>query len=376
MLAGLPPAQRTKAQTLLDNWEKQRAEIVHKKSEAAKTQQEIEMNIRRRRGDAAVALRDVYNYDQTAIQAVFAKEFEEDPEGVGQLWRMAVNNPELQKRIVDMQIAQHPDLEAVTLGPGEKRTGPTGFVSAEGGKRPVEPPKDFEAYKVAYARDVAGGVPVEQLTAPQLEDARKRYLQADDRARQAPTVVFQGGLVNKDTGVWQPIVDEKGRRPKPPPTAEMRNKQEAFRVGRTVFNELVGLAREVKRSSGVWARAKAPADRAAAKFNLDQSLKLYNDFVSGFSPMLARTIGHTGVLTDIDLLRTENILPGTGESGEIAEAKITRATNLLDKIEKTMNAWEDENMWEKPDGGGGGGGGTVEKWEFDANGNLVPAKKK
>jgi hypothetical protein len=103
-----------------------------------------------------------------------------------------------------------PNGRPLTVGEARQR------VSGATGAAPVVRPTanavnagSFEDYVIRYAKDK--GVTVEQLTSAQIEDARKRYQQSDDRPR--VNVNLPGGVDPKQVAVFNRIAGEYERSP-------------------------------------------------------------------------------------------------------------------------------------------------------------------
>lgn len=94
--------------------------------------------------------------------------------------------------------------EPFTLSPGQTRFNPDGTPVAEV-KPEVKPPTigSFEDYVTRYA--AKKGVALEALSPADIEDARKRYQQADDRPRVTVVNAGGGGDMQGGAGATQPI---------------------------------------------------------------------------------------------------------------------------------------------------------------------------
>jgi len=82
-------------------------------------------------------------------------------------------------------------------------------------------------------------------------------------------------------------------------------------------------------SQGVWARLKGWIRGGLSYVNYDPAAAEYNSLLIGFSPILARSIGHTGVLTQVDVESTVQLFPKLGDSQEVATRKLTNVMKIM-----------------------------------------------
>jgi hypothetical protein len=83
-------------------------------------------------------------------------------------------------------------------------------------------------------------------------------------------------------------------------------------------------------SRGILSRITGVGQRFEAAMNVNEDVALYMSTVAGFTPLLARAVGHTGVLTEQDVQRTMLLLPRPGNSKEISDAKIALLRRIMD----------------------------------------------
>lgn len=248
---------------------------------------------------------------------------------------------------------QHPT--TVEVSPGGRLVDPrTGKVTYEAPPKPKEPAAvgSFEDYVVRKH----GANP----TPAQIAQARKEYQQADDRPYRdpVPIVVMTGDgpqLVNRKAGTASQITDQEGQALGLAPTSEQRNKVAATSRAQPVLDSIDELSEKINVNQGAYAKMAGGAAKLAAKANLDDDVSEYNAVVSGFTPMLARMVGHTGVLTEQDVQSVRAMLPQPGDSKNVRDRKIARIHKIL---------------------GAQGGGGQdssvkVERVYYDANGNPI-----
>jgi hypothetical protein len=62
---------------------------------------------------------------------------------------------------------------------------------------------------------------------------------------------------------------------------------------------------------------------------LAPDVDVYQSQVEGFMPLFARAVGHTGVLTEKDVARTERLFPRVGDTRQVAERKLRRIEAII-----------------------------------------------
>jgi hypothetical protein len=83
---------------------------------------------------------------------------------------------------------------------------------------------------------------------------------------------------------------------------------------------------------GLVAKAQGMKQRGAAALGLDPQAEQFTKESRGFVPMLARAAGHSGVLTELDVSRTEGLLPQIGDSVEVRKAKDTAMRKVMKAV--------------------------------------------
>ncbi len=69
--------------------------------------------------------------------------------------------------------------------------------------------------------------------------------------------------------------------------------------------------------------------RGKASAGMDNDVAEYEALVNGMIPMVARAMGHTGVLTDQDVASARSVFPEVGDNATLAKNKIDRANRLI-----------------------------------------------
>jgi hypothetical protein len=172
-------------------------------------------------------------------------------------------------------------------------------------------------------------------TPAQITQARKDYQQSDDRPYRDPVPVIvmtaQGPqLVDRTTSTSRPITDQGGQAVPLPPTADTRNREVATERARPVFDSIAELSERINVNQGLYAKMAGGAAKIAAKGNLDDDVAEYEALVAMFTPMLARMVGHVGVLTQQDVDSVRAGLPNASDSKSLRDRKMARIYKILD----------------------------------------------
>jgi len=78
-----------------------------------------------------------------------------------------------------------------------------------------------------------------------------------------------------------------------------------------------------------------------AYVNLDLDLAEYNSAIQGFIPTFARAVGHTGVLTELDVMKTMRLFPQAGDSRALAIRKLKNVEMLMSGDKQLAPDWWD-----------------------------------
>jgi hypothetical protein len=113
------------------------------------------------------------------------------------------------------------------------------------------------------------------------------------------------------------------------PTTDERNRRAASGRSSKVLAAVSELSERINIGKGVAAKAQGEAAKLAAQANLNDDVSEYEAVVSGFTPLLARAVGHTGVLTEQDVQSVRKMLPQPGDSKSVRDRKIARITSLM-----------------------------------------------
>ena len=89
------------------------------------------------------------------------------------------------------------------------------------------------------------------------------------------------------------------------------------------------LSAKINTQQGITAKISGAAERAKAQANMADDVAEYQAVVMSFTPLLARMMGHTGVLTEQDVVSTRQILPKPEDSKSVRDRKMKRIEAIL-----------------------------------------------
>jgi len=167
-------------------------------------------------------------------------------------------------------------------------------------------------------------------TPEQVVQARKEYGQADDAAHMAPVLKIQTVDANGNP-ITRVLTREEaaGQDFAAGPTTDQRNRAAAVGRSATVLQSINELSERINTGQGVIAKVQGAAARAAAQANLDDDVSEYQALVQMFTPLLARAVGHTGVLTEQDVASVRSGLPQPGDSKSVRDRKMARIDKIM-----------------------------------------------
>lgn len=222
---------------------------------------------------------------------------------------------------------------------------------------------DYAQFLNRYAQGI--GKTIEQLTSADELKARKEFGRADDAAIRAlaPIVIQTGSgpqILDRVSGTTRAVTGPAGQTVGPAPTTDMRNREAGRKSAEVVLSSISELSERINTGRGAMAKVSGMVERAKAQANLNDDLSEYQAVVAGFTPLLARALGHTGVLTEQDVQSVRNMLPRPEDSKSVRDRKIAR----IDTI-----------MSEMPGGSASGGGASSSQPASDRVKSLLSSQK-
>jgi hypothetical protein len=145
---------------------------------------------------------------------------------------------------------------------------------------------------------------------------------------QQATVVIQ--TVDADGNAVRKIVPKTaGSEFAAAPTTDQRNRSAATGRAAPVLKSIADLSERINVNQGLTAKIKGTAEHAKAQANLSDDVSEYEAVVQGFTPLLARAMGHTGVLTELDVASVRKMLPSPTDSKSVRDRKINRIHEIM-----------------------------------------------
>lgn len=349
---------RTEAPEMLDGYLKQKAALDEKKASIDKTNAEIKKLKQQ-------AAKDGLDYAQPYMQLVEKAKYDPDTfkSALGlikgqfgdfpaeQLWQQSGGTPDGIKAIVDAHksTAQQSADAAALKAPDERRvlaakaaqdertlagTSPEGLTAAqqEAGK-----PKTLDAAILAARNNGPELKRLLELKAKESAAGRDprvtRYQSKDVLNDEGKPVMANFDAVSGK--YLDPVTNAPIKNPKPVPSAQERMDSRKFEKSAPVLSAIGELSEKINTGSGLLAKAKGAAEKVAAKANYDDDVAEYQALVSGFTPLVARSLGHTGVLTQQDVDSVKELFPKPGDSKTLRDRKVGRLMKIVGELEGT-----------------------------------------
>ena len=106
---------------------------------------------------------------------------------------------------------------------------------------------------------------------------------------------------------------QPGDAPYRAPTAAGEQEARKFRQARPVLRAVSDLSEKINTQQGLIAKMAGGAAKVAAQANYNDDVAEYEALVLGFTPLVARALGHTGVLTEQDVQSVRSLFPRPGD---------------------------------------------------------------
>ena len=203
--------------------------------------------------------------------------------------------------------------------------------------QPTTPPTvgSFADYVTRYATSL--GKTPETLTPADIATAKQQFEAAGrapstERAPAQPDyewVLRNGEAKQIPKGTAQP-----GDVPYRAPTAADTQEARKFRQATPVLNAVSELSEKINTQQGLLAKMAGGAAKVAAQANYNDDVAEYEALISGFTPLVARALGHTGVLTQQDVDSVKALFPKPGDSKTLRDRKIKRIKSILGELEQ------------------------------------------
>lgn len=227
-----------------------------------------------------------------------------------------------------------PKVEPFTLSQGQTRFGWDGKPLASA---PAEPKMREVVVRGPNGRPVKKLVPESELIAG-VEEFREPRADAMP-SFQAKEVLNDAGrpvMANFDARTGRYIDPESGqaiKSPKPVPSAAETQDARKFKQAAPILGAVSELSERINTQQGAMAKLRGGVEKAKAQANYNDDVAEYEAIVSGFTPLVARALGHTGVLTQQDVDSVKALFPKPGDSKTLRDRKVARIKSLVGELE-------------------------------------------
>lgn len=135
------------------------------------------------------------------------------------------------------------------------------------------------------------------------------------------------------TGRYTKIDGTVIQNPRPIPSAAATQDARKFKQAGPILDSIAELSARINTQQGVVARMAGGTAKIAAQANLNDDVAEYQALIMGFTPLVARALGHTGVLTQQDVDSVRALFPTAGDSKTLRDRKIARIQTILTALE-------------------------------------------
>ena len=156
-----------------------------------------------------------------------------------------------------------------------------------------------------------------------LKLTEKATAAASTRTRAVNTLDASGNPVTKI------VPDVAGSEFPDQPTSTQRDRDTSLKNIDPVMKSISDLSEKINTGKGLIAKAAGGANKVLAEANYNDDVAEYEALIAGFTPMVARAVGHTGVLTQQDVDSVKALFPRPGDSKTLRDRKIARVKFIL-----------------------------------------------
>lgn len=327
----------------------------------------IDTSMKKLLGDAAAGIAD-FGYTPEAAMAAMDDLMEQGfDERKIEPFRSAIQkNPEAVKQIVTSLLSQSPDPrhqamakpQLTEVSPGASLVDPRNPNEAvfTAPNKAVQP-KSLQSKEVLLDGKPAMVTfdPASGSMTFQGQDVTER-VKPIPPTKQPPTVRYQPRevlgddgkptIANYDALTGDHIDTKTGTKinaPKPVPSAMEQMDSRKFSKAAPVLKGIGELTQRINTQQGLIAKMSGGVEKIKAQANYNDDVAEYQALVSGFTPMIARALGHTGVLTQQDVDSVKALFPLPGDSKTLRDRKINRMMSIIGELEGTEGIVKDPN---------------------------------
>ena len=134
--------------------------------------------------------------------------------------------------------------------------------------------------------------------------------------------------------------------------ASLIQSQQAFQKAQPVIDGIAELSEKINTGQAVAAKISGQIEKAKAMANLNDDVSEYDAMVSAFTPLLARAVGHVGVLTELDVQSVRKMFPAPPDSKSLRDRKVARLKSIFGSVQEATYTYPGNTKPEKNAGAG------------------------
>ena len=134
--------------------------------------------------------------------------------------------------------------------------------------------------------------------------------------------------------------------------ASLIQSQQAFQKAQPVIDGIAELSEKINTGQAVAAKISGQIEKAKAMANLNDDVSEYDAMVSAFTPLLARAVGHVGVLTELDVQSVRKMFPAPPDSKSLRDRKVARLKSIFGSVQEATYTYPRNTKPEKNAGAG------------------------
>jgi hypothetical protein len=201
-----------------------------------------------------------------------------------------------------------------------------------------QPNTDYEAYR----RNLYGD---EEVSRENMQIAKNEAYEKSYEAGGIPELTGRGGYRTIQTVDEQgrkitkvvPVSEALGQSYIAPPPAEVQAQASQYKRAAPILGKIGELSEKINVTQGAMAKITGTAERAAAELNMNDDISEYNALISAFTPLVARAVGHTGVLTQQDVDSVREMFPKPTDSKSIRDRKVALIMDITGQVAGTYD---------------------------------------
>jgi hypothetical protein len=126
----------------------------------------------------------------------------------------------------------------------------------------------------------------------------------------------------------------------------------SFKKIEPIISSISDLSERINTGQGIIAKAGGAIEKAKAQANLNDDVAEYQSLISGFTPLIARSVGHVGVLTQQDVDSVKALFPAPGDSKTLRDRKMAGIKRILGGVQEASRSGITEPIVDKKQSSG------------------------